>query len=188
LNQPTWGLSDFFDNCEARVEYWEGLLSQLEPGTPEALEAAGWAWAHGRFLEEARAGYELVPPQLTFQDHLRLGMGDLTLDLYHVPGLHTEEDLVVYIPEEGVLITGDLFFPGQEIQIPDSALSTVPMALEMLSQFLECDPPLKTVIPGHCCLRDAAWLEGMCRRLGILTYSAFNASAGNRRVAFRAGR
>jgi len=159
------GLTAFFDSREARMEYWRDRLSQLEPGTPEALEAAGWAWAHGCFLEEAKMRYEVIPPRLTFREQLTLHLGDLTLELVHVPGLHTEEDLVVYIPEEGVLITGDLFSPGQGIQIPDSAFSTVPMALEMLSRFLESDPPPKMVIPGHCCLQDAAWLEEMCRCL-----------------------
>lgn len=60
---------------------------------------------------EARLGelekLELLPPSWTFERKLVLHRGPRTIELHHFRG-HTEGDVVVYLPEEGIVITGDL--------------------------------------------------------------------------------
>ena len=46
-------------------------------------------------------------PNRTFQNHLELQRGDRTIELRHYRG-HTRGDVVLYLPKEKVLITGDL--------------------------------------------------------------------------------
>lgn len=48
----------------------------------------------------------LVPPNITFRTRLALDLGNLTLELHHLPG-HTADCIVGWIPEWGVLLGGD---------------------------------------------------------------------------------
>lgn len=48
----------------------------------------------------------LVPPTIIFDDDLTVDLGGVTVELSHLPG-HTEDCLVAFIPEWGVLLGGD---------------------------------------------------------------------------------
>ncbi len=48
----------------------------------------------------------LVPPNIAFTSRLSLDLGALTLELHHTPG-HTDDSIVGWIPEWGVLLGGD---------------------------------------------------------------------------------
>ena len=48
----------------------------------------------------------LVPPTITFADSLAIDLGGVTVELSHLPG-HTEDCLVAFVPEWGVLLAGD---------------------------------------------------------------------------------
>lgn len=52
------------------------------------------------------AGYSTRLPEITFSDDLKIHMGNLTLELRHLPG-HTANTLIAYCPEERVIFTGD---------------------------------------------------------------------------------
>ena len=83
------------------------------------------------------------PPTLTFSDRLTLNVGDHTFDIIHMPG-HTAPQTSVYVPEEGVVFTGDNVFH------------------KCRSWLQECDPwewlaaldriavlDVETIVPGH---------------------------------------
>lgn len=44
---------------------------------------------------------------IVFQDYLRLDLGGVTAELYHVEAPHTPDSTVIYIPEDKVLFLGD---------------------------------------------------------------------------------
>lgn len=50
----------------------------------------------------------LVPPTVTFRDALTIHVGELRVELHHVGPAHTTNDVVVWVPERGVLFTGDV--------------------------------------------------------------------------------
>lgn len=51
---------------------------------------------------------ELLPPDLTFSEHLTLDLGGgRMIQLHHLPG-HTRGDVVIQLPAAGVVATGDL--------------------------------------------------------------------------------
>lgn len=51
-------------------------------------------------------GVRLVAPTLTFENHLRIDGGDLTLELFRTPG-HTQDHIAVWLPEIKTLLAGD---------------------------------------------------------------------------------
>jgi tetratricopeptide (TPR) repeat protein len=59
-------------------------------------------------LDGIRENQTLLPPNLTFSDRLTLALGDTTFELYYVGGMHTASDAIVFVPERGLLLTGDL--------------------------------------------------------------------------------
>ena len=46
-------------------------------------------------------------PDIVFQQFLRLNLGGVTAELYHVEAPHTPDSTVIYIPEDKVLFLGD---------------------------------------------------------------------------------
>ena len=85
-----------------------------------------------------------APPTLTFDDRLTLYVDDLEVQLIHLGPAHTNNDVVVWIPERKLLFTGDLAFNGG-----------TPFAMAgSVEGWLEAIPELRAlgaeaVVPGH---------------------------------------
>lgn len=72
-----------------------------------------------RFVEDfayyAEQGYTEINPQDTptpdilFEDRYTLTLGGLTLELIAVPGAETNDSLVIWLPEQRICLTGNLF-------------------------------------------------------------------------------
>ncbi|PRX51420.1 cyclase [Prauserella shujinwangii] len=54
----------------------------------------------------------LVPPTVTFPDALTLHAGGLRVELLHLGPAHTTDDVVVWVPDRGVVFTGDIVMSG----------------------------------------------------------------------------
>ena len=76
--------------------------------------------------------------------HTRLKLGGVDFDLRHVGPAHTSEDLVVHVPQRGVLFAGDLVFQGR---IPYVGQADSRQWIASLGQLLAFEA--KVVIPGH---------------------------------------
>lgn len=60
-------------------------------------------------IEELQTGFTPTFPSVLFDDSLVLDMGDMTVELYAVGGTHTTSDIMVFIPEEGLVAVGDMW-------------------------------------------------------------------------------
>jgi len=54
------------------------------------------------------ASAEAILPTITVDDRLTLHRGNRVIDIRHLGSGHTSADLVVHLPNEGIVITGDL--------------------------------------------------------------------------------
>lgn len=88
-------------------------------------------------------------PDLTLDEHMRIHIGGVPVDIYYFGRGHTDGDVVVHFPEQRVLAVGDLFTNGRGLpQLIDYAgggsarawTGTLTKAL-----MLEFD----TAVPGH---------------------------------------
>lgn len=118
-----------------------GLSEQGEPLTVEESEKLATALERARERLRILRETEIVAPSLLVSDELLLRRGEQEIRILHLPG-HTEGDLVVLLPREKVVITGDLLdaipFAG------DGDLTRWIASLDALER-LEFD----TVVPGH---------------------------------------
>lgn len=60
-----------------------------------------------RYLAET-PGTEIILPDITVSDRLTLFRGDRTIDVQYLGRGHTSGDLVVHLPKEGIVVSGDL--------------------------------------------------------------------------------
>jgi glyoxylase-like metal-dependent hydrolase (beta-lactamase superfamily II) len=87
----------------------------------------------------------LVPAdQWVAQDDTVLRLGSFEFRLRHVGPSHTPEDLVVYVPQRGVLFAGDLVFRGR---IPFVGQADSRQWIASLNRLMEFRP--RIILPGH---------------------------------------
>lgn len=97
----------------------------------------------------------LHPPTLTFTESHRVDLGSTALFLHHLPG-HTEDSIVGFLPDEGVLLVGDAV---------EHPLPQVPAGCDLARWIAElrrwqANPQLRTVIPSHGQIGGAELLAG----------------------------
>ncbi|ANZ35491.1 hypothetical protein BBK82_04755 [Lentzea guizhouensis] len=99
----------------------------------------------------------LVAPTHTFRDSVALDVGGRRVDLHHFGPAHTSHDVVVHVPDAGVVFAGDLVEQGAPAQAgPDATPANWRHVLDLL---LELDP--RIVVPGHGNPVDAAFVRAM---------------------------
>jgi glyoxylase-like metal-dependent hydrolase (beta-lactamase superfamily II) len=96
---------------------------------------------------------KMTLPDLTFNDTLIFSGTERTAVLWSYKNAHTENDLVLYIPEDQILFTGDLVFNHMHPYLPDGNLLGWSGALRDLSE-----NDINIVVPGH---GDVCGVEGI---------------------------
>jgi len=86
---------------------------------------------------------DIILPQITFFNELRLYMGDITLELSFVGG-HSSASIVIYVPEDRVVFCGDNVVTGI---LPVTANCRFGPWIEMLRRVEEME--VDTIVPGH---------------------------------------
>ncbi|MER5476852.1 MBL fold metallo-hydrolase [Streptomyces sp. NPDC002734] len=87
----------------------------------------------------------LTPPDLTFRDRLTLhGDGGPRTELFDVGPAHTPNDVVAWVPERGVLFTGDVVWSGVT---PYLLMGSITGSLQALARMRVLAP--EVVVPGH---------------------------------------
>ncbi|MEU6862304.1 MBL fold metallo-hydrolase [Streptomyces sp. NPDC046876] len=106
--------------------------------------AAGLHMA-GLWPEVCWGDIEISPPDLTFTDRTTLHVGELRAELIHIgPAAHTTDDTVVWLPDQGVLFTGDLVMNGVT---PFCVMGSVSGSLAALQRLRALGAT--TLVPGH---------------------------------------
>jgi cyclase len=123
------------------------------------LGMAGDLGPAGDFLVDIFGGFtfegiDVVAPTTTFDGSLSLRVGDRRVDLLELGPAHTGGDVVVHLPDDGVLFTGDLVFHGGH---PIVWAGPVANWIEACARMLELGPAV--VVPGHGPLSDRSAIE-----------------------------
>lgn len=104
-------------------------------------------------------------PNVTMETTMRIYLDDTPIDLYYFGRGHTDGDIVLHLPEQRLLIAGDLFAlygPYQPV-IDYSAGGSLRDWTRTLERVLTLD--FDTVIPGHSGVTDRANMEGYVEEL-----------------------
>jgi len=104
-------------------------------------------------MMEVQAGWlgiptpETVPPDVSAEDGLKLGLASLPGEVMHTPG-HTEGSICIFFPTQNLLIAGDTLFAGSIGRTDLPGGDTKKIMLSLRERLLPL-PDATRVIPGH---------------------------------------
>jgi len=125
-------------------------LATLDPNSEEAKNLRHRIAFDERIYKGLSEGFTPIPPSKTFNDRLTLDLGDLTLKLYYFGRAHSGSDILIQIPEEELLLTGDLFLDiGWLPLFAGMTELDIPRWIDVLSIVLDGEDKVTHVIPGH---------------------------------------
>src|SRR5215470_8267925 len=169
---PTTGAA----NRKQSVEGGPGLIKLMRDSLEKNRSLAG-----GELTDEERAGYaetarlveryvaeapqfQIVLPTLTVEDRLTLRRGDRVIEIRHLGRAHTAADLVVYLPKENIVISGDLVAWPVPLVGSTSYPADYGATLEKLMALRPA-----VIVPGHGpVMRDDAYVKQMVRLLASI--------------------
>jgi glyoxylase-like metal-dependent hydrolase (beta-lactamase superfamily II) len=129
-------------------------------------------------LDEADlADSKIVAPNNTFEDVAYIELGQRVVVLRHLGRGHTAGDIVVEVPDAGVLFAGDLIREGGPLWFEDAYPLDWPSTLRALEAFAP-----GPVVPGHGLIVDRHFVAGQRAMLTELVVAARDAYAAGRRV------
>lgn len=136
------------------------MLAELMRQAPELGDL-------GKFLEDSFSdfnfeGIELTLPTQTFSGRLELRVGDKEVQLTEVGPAHTRGDVLVHVPDDRVVYTGDILFIDST---PIMWAGPVKNWLKALDLILDMD--VDTIVPGHGPITDK---RGVLRVREYLSY------------------
>jgi glyoxylase-like metal-dependent hydrolase (beta-lactamase superfamily II) len=149
--------------ARSRLEKARERLTAPDP--EEARRARAEVPARELMLADLQGRYTVTPATLTFSDRLSLDLGDVRLELLSCGRAHSNNDILVHVPGEKVLLTGDLFCGPDNVCFTVSPLTDVPRLASLLEHALRDSAGLETVIPGHGHLLARA---DLVRLLGVM--------------------
>lgn len=90
--------------------------------------------------------FDGVIPEFFFQQHDKLSLGSLSVQVIHTPG-HTPGGVCFYLPEEKLLFSGDTLFAGTigNLSFPTARPALMWKSLAILAKL----PSDTLVLPGH---------------------------------------
>ena len=121
----------------------DALKAQPPPTDPQQLAAQQRQIAALELRIPQEKEVKPTPPTTTFSTRMTLHRGSREVQIYYLGRSHTDTDIVVLLPKERIVATGDMM-ESQLSYTPDGWVSEWPETLEKLAA-LDFD----TVLPGH---------------------------------------
>lgn len=124
-------------------------MAKLPPAALQALKEAPDAIPAAQALRAGLerfdfSGIELTPPTTLFDDRLALDVGGTAVELVHVGPAHTRGDVIVHLPDAGVVFAGDVLF---RLCAPIGWEGTFARWIAALEGIAALD--VETIVPGH---------------------------------------
>jgi len=121
-------------SAEKEIAKMHDYYAQNYPTFIDSPAYAGCVKCYQAMDADFHGGHTLVPPTITFDRQMTLHLGDLTVRLIYFGGFHSVGDTIISIPEENLVMIGQIFFPrGVPIANKQLAESTTP---EMVDNWL----------------------------------------------------
>jgi len=136
-------------------------MEGLPPAAMNAMMQGDFGPELNRYLNESFGSFDFTnidPPRIdrTFEKELTVEVGGRPVNLIEVGPAHTAGDVLVHLPGENVIFTGDILFIDGTPIVWDGPVSNWVAACDRIID-LGCD----VIVPGHGPLTDAAGVRGV---------------------------
>ena len=147
-------------NLERRFQNETSRLKSVQAGSEEARNIQAFLTTLKREINDFKNEFVSTPPSTTFNDLMVIDLGDLTVKLDYFGRAHSTSDIFIHIPEEGILMTGDLFLDQRWVPLfAGQPVLDIDRWLEVLHRALDGDDAPSKVIPGHMDIWEAEKLS-----------------------------
>lgn len=136
--------------CTKQAENFRKRMQSLDADSEEFKTMELRVALNEQIVIDIEQGLHIRFPAVTFNERMNLDIGALTLKMYYLKNYHTDSDILIHIPEEGILLLGDTLsraaLPGTV-----SFLSSVdvPGWINALDQILSDGAGVKHAVRGH---------------------------------------
>ena len=147
-------------NTHAHGDHWLGNVAFEETveqiyATQTVIEDIGargsnWVENFKRMTDGATGDSAIVPPDQPVNQMRKLNLGGTPVQLFPSGDSHSPGDLIVWLPEQRVLIPGDVVYFDR---MPSTNNSNLQQWLKLLPELEQLQPDV--VIPGHGGVTDA---------------------------------
>jgi len=131
-----------------RASYAEAVTA-TSPDSVDGKHAREGVAAFDVGLADLAAGIEPRYPELTVANRDTLDLGDVQVLLFDFTGFHSDSDILILLPGERMLFTGDVFWGGQLPVLGETTGAEFRRLLDNWKAILDAAPELATVVPGH---------------------------------------
>jgi len=170
-----------WENEHARSRLAEARKTWItESDTGRIAEDKFWM-KYYESIVDSHDSLKTVLPDMTFEGKLVLRSSGRSVELIEEGGGHTESDVILYLPLEHIVFTGDLVFIDRHPYLPDGSPDGWLKSLERIEAL---DPSI--VIPGHGPVGDKSHLAimaGYIHALKILGAGLAQRGAGEQEMA-----
>lgn len=94
--------------------------------------------------EKDMVGTAVAYPELTFNDRMVIDLGGQKIELIYAGASHTNDSIIVYVPDKRLMFTGDILFTNYHPFIADGYIQGW---VNVLNYLQEMD--VVTIVPGH---------------------------------------
>lgn len=137
-------------NLEGMFQKETDRLSNVPAGSEEAKNIKDFLRDLERQIHDFKDVFVSTPPQITFNDRMVLDLGDITVKLDYFGRAHSTSDIFIQVPEEGILITGDVFLDQRWVPLfAGQPELDIDRWIEVLHRALDGDDAPSRVIPAH---------------------------------------
>jgi glyoxylase-like metal-dependent hydrolase (beta-lactamase superfamily II) len=145
--------------ADARIIGTRACVTEMLERPPEFLRERMSNWKQlgeaGAFMHEVMgsrfdfSGVVNVPPSDVFEGAMSLRVGSKEVQLLEVGPAHTHGDLLVYVPQDRIVFSGDIMFVKGHPVVWAGPISNW---IKACDQILAWD--VETVVPGHGAITD----------------------------------
>jgi len=143
------GLVKLVDKFKGMLTDRKEALADSEPGSKEYKFFSEFITCLKLAIVELQDGFVPTFPSVMFEKNLTLDMGDMTIELFSIGGMHTDSDIVIFVPEEGLVAIGDVA-PDQMLPyIRKDLKSDFSITLENWGRIVNSPAEIKYVNMAH---------------------------------------
>ncbi len=142
-------IPELLDRLRHSGERYTAWAADTSPDSASGQHAREGVAAFGVGIGDLEAGITPRYPTVTFDTHHTLQVGAVRFELFDFTGFHSESDILILVPEESMLFTGDVFWGGQLPFLRDMTPTGINRLLENWDAILDLAPDLETIVPGH---------------------------------------
>jgi glyoxylase-like metal-dependent hydrolase (beta-lactamase superfamily II) len=142
-------IPELLGRLRSSQESYREWAAETSPDSVNGKHAREGVAAFSVGIADLEAGIQARYPTVTFDDRYTMHVGDLRIELFEFQGLHSDSDIMVLLPEQRMLFTGDIFWGGQLPILRTETRADFERLLNHWETILELSPDLELAIPGH---------------------------------------